>query len=356
MYENITYEQIMDRLLERVRTSDPNIDTREGSVIYTALAPTAMEIQNMYIDLDNTLNEAFADTATRTYLIKRAKERGTEPYPATYAIRKGVFNTEVPIGSRFSLEELNYSVIENIVGNEYKLQCETPGTEGNRDSGTLLPIQYIEGLTSAELTDVLTAAVDEEDTEEFRKRYFDGFKAQAFGGNIADYKEKAMQISGVGGVKVYPTWNGGGTVKLVVQAADYGVPSQSVVSLVKETFDPTDDEGEGVGLAPIGHVVTAVALSQTTVNIETKITYATGWDWAATKTYIENAIDEYFAELSEDWADNTQIVVRISMIENKLIGIAGIIDISDTKLNGGTSNLILPSDNIPVRGTVTDNG
>ena len=40
---------------------------------------------------------------------------------------------------------------------------------------------------------------------------FDSMDAQSFGGNVADYKERVNAMNGVGGVKVYPVWNGGGT-------------------------------------------------------------------------------------------------------------------------------------------------
>ena len=35
-----------------------------------------------------------------------------------------------------------------------------------------------------------------------------------FGGNIAQYRQWAKEIPGIGGVQVYPVWAGGGTVKL----------------------------------------------------------------------------------------------------------------------------------------------
>lgn len=113
MYENITYEVILERMLDRVIEKFPDIDTGEGSVIYNALAPAAIELQNMYISLDVILNESFADTQSRDYLIKRCAERGVGVKSATYAIRKGEFtpiSLDIPIGSRFSLDELNYEV------------------------------------------------------------------------------------------------------------------------------------------------------------------------------------------------------------------------------------------------------
>ena len=67
MYENVTFENIMERVLARIPSA---MDKREGSVIYDAIAPAAIELQNIYIELDTVLNETFADTATLYYLKK----------------------------------------------------------------------------------------------------------------------------------------------------------------------------------------------------------------------------------------------------------------------------------------------
>jgi len=352
MFESITFETILQRMLDRVTAANPNIDTREGSLIYTALAPAAVELQNMYIQLDTILNETFADTASREYLIKRAAERGINVKKATKAIRKGEFNIDVPIGSRFSLNLLNYTVIEKISNGVFKLECETAGSVGNGDSGTLLPIQFINGLTSAELTDVLIPGEDEEDTEALRQRYFNSFSSQAFGGNIADYKQKVGSMAGVGGVKVYPAWNGGGTVKLVIIDSTHSVPSSTLIDAVQTAIDPTVNAGQGVGLAPIGHVVTVTGVAATPVDIELNITYQSGWNWVTVQSAVHGAIDAYFKELSATWQDQDSVVVRISQLENRLLDVPGIVDVMETKLNGSATNLVLGADEIPIRGTV----
>lgn len=348
-YENITFESILKRMLDKI----PNtMDKREGSIIYDALAPAAIELQLMYIELDNILNETFADTASREYLIKRCSERGIIVEPATYAIRQGEFNVDVPIGSRFSLNLLNYVVIEKISDGIFKLQCETVGSAGNIESGSLMPIEYIDGLTNAVLTDVLIPGEDEESTEHLRERYYSSLDAQAFGGNIADYKEKTNAINGVGGVKVYPTWNGGGTVKLVIINSDYETPSETLIGEVQTKIDPTQNQGVGAGLAPIGHVVTVVGCENTTVDILSTITYQEGWSWEAVKPYVEKAIDEYFKELASEWDSLDNIIVRISQIETRLLNITGIIDIANTTLNGVAENLVIGADNVPIRGVI----
>lgn len=357
MYEDITFEVILSRMLDRVLEQNPNIDTREGSIIYNALAPAAVELQNMYIQLDTILNESFADTETRDYLIKRCAERGVNVEAATYAIRQGEFTPSslaIPIGARFSLNILNYVVTEKITDGVYKLQCETAGYDGNEEFGSLIPIEYIEGLQTATLTDVLVPGEDEEDTEHLRQRYYDSLNSQAFGGNITDYKEKVNSIDGVGGVKVYPVWDGGGTVKLVLIDSTYHVPSETLVDNVQTIIDPTQNQGTGVGLAPIGHVVTVVGCASTTVNISTHISLQEGWTWADVLPYVEDCIDEYFNELSAEWDSTDNIIVRISQIETRLLDLTGILDIADTTLNGVAQNLTIDADNIPTRGDITN--
>lgn len=348
----MTFENILKSMLSNVPLS---FDKREGSIIYDALAPAAAELAQLYIDLDFTLKETFADTSDREYLIMRAAERGFEPYSAAFAIAKGVFNIEVPIGSRFSIDVFNYTVTEVISDEEhsYKLACETAGSEPNGYTGQLIPVDYIKGLTQAEITEILIPGEDEEETESFRQRYLNSFDSQAFGGNIQDYKEKVNAIQGVGGVKVYPVWNGGGTVKLVIISSEYKVPSSELIQEVQTAIDPVQNQGEGLGLAPIGHVVTVEGITETVINIETEITYDEGWSWEDIESTANDVIDSCFNELSKSWADNSNIIVRISQIETRLLDIEGVIDIQNTKLNSQTKNITLEENSIPKRGTVS---
>ena len=53
-----------------------------------------------------------------------------------------------------------------------------------------------------------------EDDGSFRQRAIDALTERPFGGNVADYKRVVLAIDGVGGLQVYPTWDGGGSVEL----------------------------------------------------------------------------------------------------------------------------------------------
>lgn len=349
MYEEITYEDILRRMLERV---PKDMDKREGSIIHDALAPAAVEIQLMYTELYAVLNELFADTASRGYLIKRAAERGLSPKAASYAVLKGEFSQDIPIGSCFSLETLNYIAVERLSFGVYQMRCETIGSAGNTLFGTLVPIEYIKGLERAELTELLIPGEDEEDTERFRSRYFNSLDSQAFGGNISDYREKVNGIAGVGGVKVYPAWDGGGTVKLVIINSDFEVASDELVQRVKDTMDPEADSGKGYGLAPIGHRVTVEGAKEEQVSATFTIMYQTDYSFERCREDINKAVDDYLHELNQSWQEDGQTIVRVSRLESRLLDLEGILDVYDTMINGAPGNYVMPSGSIAVRGDV----
>ena len=354
MAENNTFEAILNAMLARVPTS---IDKREGSFIYDSLAPTAVELQNMYIYSDYVFNETFADTASRENLIRRAAERGITIQPATNAIVKGEFtpNTlEIPIGARFSLDEFNYSVTEKISDGIYKLQCEETGADANFKFGQLIQIDYINGLQYAEIVEVLIPGEDEESTESLRKRYFANLENQAFGGNITDYKQKVNSLSGIGGVKVYPVWNGGGTVKLVIINSDFQKPSDELISMTQTAIDPIQNQGQGLGIAPIGHVVTVAGVNETVLNIASEFTLQNGYQWADVEANIKSTIKNYFDELNSTWADSENLIVRISQLETRLLNLDGIIDIANTKINNVAENFVLSADSIAILGEVNN--
>lgn len=394
MYE-VTYREILERMLNRV--SD-KFDKREGSVIFDTHSPTALEFEILYVELNRMIAEGYGDTASREYLILRCKERGIIPYPATYAVLKGTFTpaTVDVIGKRFNLGSLNYIVTEKIADGEYRVQCETPGTVGNQYFGQLIPIEYVEGLETATLTEVLIPGEDEEDTEDLRTRYFNSFDEKAFGGNVRDYIEKTNAIPGVGSTKVTRVWNGdirpadmipneivnewyegiigtvnptvkawleivysaaaakkltvGGTVLLTILNSEYGVPTPELIQTVQTAIDPEQNAGEGYGLAPIGHVVTVKPADAVTINVKTTITFDVGYGWNNLQSSIDEAIQAYLLELRKTWADNPYLVVRVSQIETRLLAISGIVDIENTRINNKTDNLTLGKYEVPIYG------
>lgn len=360
MFEDMTFETIMKRVLDRVSNS---VDKREGSIIYDALAPAAVEIAIIYTELDNIINESFADTATREYLVRRALERGLEPYPATAAQVKGEFTpTDINVlGQRFNCGELNFVVVEKIDNGVYYLQCETTGTEGNISSGTLIPIEYIEGLQTAKISELIIQGEDEEDTEDFRQRYLSSLNTQAFGGNVADYKQKVKPLEGVGQVRVYRAdeWNGGGTVKIVITDTQNGMPAPELISKIQEEIDPVEDTGRGSGIAPIGHIVTVAGVNEQEINVSLTVSLKSGYELETLKPYMEQAIKDYFDRLNASWEElYDEGEMCISVITSRIAGdiqsITGVANINGINVGGAGFGSVytLPQDCIAVLGSL----
>lgn len=397
------FKKIVTGILERMmnRVSD-KIDKRPSSPVYDLHSSTAIEFQILYIELEYLIKNSYGDTAAREFLILLAKDRGLSPEPATKAILQGEFTpTNIDVtGKRFNIGKINYVVTEQITPGTYKVQCETEGVVGNQYLGDMIPMEYIDGLQTASLTSVLIPGEDEEDTEVFRQRYFDSFNEQSFGGNHADYMAKVKSIEGVGACKVKRVWNGdirpadmivstvvknwyesiistvpaavkpwldavynaakdkkltvGGTVHVVItDSDDYGEASSTLVQYVQQTLDPEETAGEGYGLAPIGHVVSVASASPVSIEVKTTVTFEEGHNWSNTKAAIAEVVDAYFLELRKNWSETSQTIVRVSQIENRILGVDGVVDVTGTKLNGTASNMTLTEFCIPKLGGVS---
>lgn len=404
MFEDMTYEALVKRALARV---PPTMDKREGSMVFNGVAPSMAELAQLYIAADFVFTATYLLTAPREYLIKRASDRNMAPYPATAAVYRAEFNREVPEGTRFSCEDVNFVVTGRMdpgddteTGLSHRVTCEKVGAATNQYTGQLIPVEYVNGLTRAELVELLIPGDDEEETEKFRQRVLDSFQSQAFGGNQADYREKVLAIPGVSAVKVHPVWNEdlrpaslipggevaawyeasvgaleapvaawltavytaashklltvGGAVRLVIMASNDAAPTETLLEEVQTQIDPTRNAGEGLGLAPIGHVVHVTGVTPEPVNVILNLTYASGWSWEAVQSYVAGALDAYFAELTGQWSSSDFLTVRISQIESRILSACPtmVTDIGGTKINGKEENLVLGPDSIPVRGSM----
>lgn len=357
MFEHKTFEAIMQEMLDRV--SD-DVDKREGAIIYDALAPTALELAEVYAYMDVLVQLSLADTADGEYLTRRVAEHGVFRDGATFAIRKVVITNSagdphdaVPVGSLFGLNDITYEITEKVEAGNYKAGSRSAGTIGNSDFGDLIPVEPVEDLGRAELSEVLIPGEDEESDEDLYERFLVHINEQPFGGNRADYKRKVLSISGVGGTRLFRAPSGGGSTKVIIINSDFGVPSIELVSLVQETLDPVVNRGEGYGLAPIGHRVMVEGVSGLGVNVETTLTL-NGVSTGQIKPLVVEKLKDYLLTLRKAWGEEeTSTVVRISQIEARLIDIQGVEDIQNTKVNGSSDNLSIAEHLIPVLGEVT---
>lgn len=354
MYEEMTYERILQRMLA---AAPDTVDTREGSIFYDAVAPAAFELAEAYIMARVILKQSFITTADREFLIDHANDFSITPKAASPAIVEAEFNMALPIGTRFNSGALNFAITNVLddTAHKYELTCETAGEDGNYCIGDILPITQIASLEYARITKVITPGEDEEDTEVFRERVKRLLRSDAYGGNRDDYHEKMLSIAGVGGVKTWRCWDGGGTVKVVFITSEYKSPDTEFVQRVQTMIDPQVNQGTGEGIAPIGHTVTVEGAKEVGINVSATLTVSTG----KPSDYVEaikTAIESYLADRRKEWASQdstTGVIVRAAFILAAILTVKNVVDVTNITINGQTDRLDIPADSIPTLAGVT---
>jgi len=359
------------------RVSDAT-DKREGSIIYDTIAPTSVELATYYTNLTEVQKQAYASTATGAFLDLIVAEAGLSRFSATYTQKLVSFADangnpmSVALGSRFSTMStntpINYYLLSAytnasgvVVSGSYIAVCEILGTDGNGYTGNILPITFISGLTTAIMADTLQPGADAEDDDTLRARYFDKITQKAFGGNVAQYTEWLTDISGVGTCQVYPTWNGGGTVKCSIIDTSFNTCSTTFINTVQTLIDPTLNSGMGLGYAPIGHQVTIVTPSEFPVNFYTKVVLANGYNLTTVTSTISTALSNYILNLRKNWGVGDSVNryyanIYYAKAMAVIMGCAGVANVSILNINGSSSDIILTqsglNQQLPKLGTV----
>ncbi|MBA2915518.1 hypothetical protein HCN73_04880 [Lactobacillus crispatus] len=364
------YDYWLNLMLDNV----PNdIDKREGSIIYDAVAPAAMVSAQQSLSLANIIRETYIKTAQGEFLDYRAVEHGTSRYAATNTEVKAKFNDDdgnpvnVEVGDRFaSIAEspIFYTVIKANDDGTAEMQAEESGTSANSYIGQVLPVTPNDNLAWAEITEIIAPARDAETDDHLRERILKSDAWLAYGGNIADYLDMIHKIPEVGAAQIYPVWAGSGTVKLVIVNNDLMPASPDLVKKVKNIIDPEDNEAQGVGLAPIDHRVTVVAPEVLKVDVSIQLQLTDQANKVAVEKGIKDMLNELFSELRKDWDTINATVGRgyslsiyRSRILSKIMLIDGVADSQLPKLNGEDKDIHLVFSNevsqLPILGEVT---
>lgn len=354
MYENMTYPVL---LAESKSYIGDGVQKGEGSLVFNALSALAYELEKLYVQANYILNQVYADSADLEHLEEIAANRSVFRREATAATVKIVGDAAIPIGSRFNLKAYNYTVTELISNPEhsYAAVCETAGAGPNELLGTLTPIDYISGLHTASITQILVPGSDEESKEDLYQRYLESFSTEAFAGNVTAYKQAVSAMNGVGGCKVYPVWDGPGTVKVVVIGADGRTPSEYLVNEISEALVPT--EGTGYGLAPIDHTVTVAGVAEVDIDVHIgAVTKDSAYTRDAITASIEAAAIAYFKSIADEWQngdENTRQTVFHARLETSILDVEGVVSVTNVMMNMSFHNIVLGSDQIPVFGELT---
>lgn len=365
-----TKEYIEQGMLQQV---DPDIDTREGSMVQTAVAPGAWHLEGMYLTLNQVQQNAYAQTAVGSYLDLITAERGIFRKAAAAAVREGTFDTAIPVGSRFktingadSVVFISGTTISTSPTYKYELTCETPGVIGNNYSGPILPITAINGLSSASIGTILTVGTDEETDDALRQRYLDSFDNVAFGGNISAYRNVILAQSGVGAVQIYPAYNGGGTVLCSIVDDDLAPAQQALIDAVQTVVCPPINAPSslGFGLAPVGATAIITTATSLAINVDCTITWEAGHGGASDVQAVEDAVEAYIKSAADTWGDaligyvvHYNVTIYLARMIAAILSVDGVANVTGVTINGSATDLSCTETSalqqIPEKGTVT---
>ena len=347
-FEDMTYEVILDRMMSRVSEQYPNLDTREGSIIFNALAPAAIELAIMYSEMDNILAESFVDTASREYLLMKCKEVGINVanFDESYGVHRGIFDVEVPIGSRWNCDLYNFEVVEFLGMDDeyysYKMNCDTSGTVPNNQTGHLTPItEYPIGLTYAYLIECLIEGEAETSDDEIREVYYAHVNSAAIDGNIAQYNKWCDMYDGIGRYQVFPLLNGANTVKVTILNSSNRAASSTLVNEFQNYLDP-GSRGMGNGVAPIGAKVTVDTGVEKEFNVSADIRLDEGY---TDVSVVTTAVEEYFRDITfvKDY-------IPYFGLAGHILNTEGVAEVNNLKIDGYSGNAFIDIGEIPLLG------
>lgn len=346
MYDNITPESIKENILASIEN---DIDKREGSFIDDMIGPAAFELWRAYQSLDSLLQVMFIDTNAGEYIDRRCAEYGIYRKQGAKASGKVLFtgsnNTVIPEATIIqTVDGLQFTTMNErrITNNsiEIDIQAMDVGKAYNVLANTITQmVVNIPGIISLTNNAPAAGGVDIETDELLVTRFYDALQNSSTSGNKNHYKQWALEVNGVGGAKVFPIWNGNGTVKVVIVNTDKKPVDNIIVGNVIQNIEEN---------RPIGATVTVVSASAINIDVKANLTISTETTLAKVISAFNALLEEYLKSI----AFNTYTVFY-NKIGSMLLDIEGVIDYSNLQVNNSTGNIVLSAEQVPVIGQIT---
>lgn len=367
MFEDMTFENLLDEVLGE---APDDIDTRQGSIFYDAVAAITLKIAKLYSDLGLVIDMTTVATATGDALDTKAGEYGVYRHDATPARYYVNFEGTIPNeGERFFTDEFFFVFRYDSMNNVRYLEAEDTGTDGNAVTpGTpALPVGNIEGLVSAIFGKIYEYGADIESDNALRARVQSKIAGPAENGNKEHYKLWCEEVENIGRARIYPLWNGPNTVKAVLVDVKGNPCSQTKVLEVQNYVDPATrgyktivngkvyvvGDGLGEGRANIGAHFTAMSAEALAVNVSFVAELEKNYTVEAVMAKVKEEVSGYLQRLCINAKETADVVVRLTTIGGILTDLPGIVDYSNLLLNDKSENIIPGQDEVPVLGEVT---
>lgn len=334
MFDNMTYEEIRQRILDNINL---DIDKREGSFLSNTVSPLSVELAKTYLDMQDILSLGFIQTNFDDFLDRRVNEFGVyrkQGKKATGEITvTGNEGAIIEDGTLIKANNIYFVALNRLeisLDNILYVEAIEEGYKGNILANTIFELVEVNNsITSLTNKSNFTGGLDIETDEELRKRFVKVVNNPSTSGNKAHYEEWALQVSGVGSARVYPLWAGNGTVKVMIIGNDNKPVLEDVINECKAYIEAN---------VPIGCTLTVTTPSNLDIAIVSIIELEEGYEKLDIKTEFEARLNEYLKNV-----DNELVYSKVYGI---LATIGGVNDITSLTLNGATENILIDESKI----------
>jgi len=352
------FDQLVEDMMMNLHSQGTGItDMNPGSRIRCILEVVAAQLDAGYYMAEQILKLFFAATTVGEYLDLRVKERGLSRYEGSRASgaitlsrsTPAPFGQLIPKGTTFETEDhavqvkTTYSatLAQGSTSVTVPVKATDIGSSGNLQAGTVLQQTGI-AVGLIEMAEVsgsgLTGGTDIETDDTLRSNYLDVVRSPATSGNGYHYRQWALEVSGVGDVKVFSEWNGPLTVKVVIADSSHQPASAALISEVAQHIET---------VRPIGATVTVVSAVAKPVNVAATVVLESGYTLQQVTSFVSSEIQKYLKETSFSAA-----YISYAKIGAILLAVSGIGDYSALTLNDAEENIVLADAEVPVLGTV----
>lgn len=228
------------------------------------------------------------------------------------------------------------------------IRCAQAGAVGNLAAGsiTMMPVQ-IAGIVSVSNSDTTTDGYDAETDAAYYARFLLRLQTPPTSGNQYHYRSWALEVSGVGGVQVYPLGHGDYTVDVVLIDTEGKPASSLLVQEVQQHIDP-ESKGVGEGEAPMGAYCYVSAATAVPLTLSLTVTAMPGAVQSEVTQAIETAVAAYLKSIA--FASDYVSYAKIAAV---ILDAPGVKDYEGLTVNGGTANIPIAARQAAVLGEVT---
>lgn len=344
-------------IAKRIKADLQNPANRiEGSFAADNVQAVAKEIYSYYMYVTWLQKMHYAMTATGSYLDNKAAEVGVFRKMAVWAVGSVTFigkpGTEIPYDFEVRSETQRYKTTESgTIPDDGRLTLRVeaflPGKDGNVPEGTITAFDNLPGLDAVINEAATEGGAEAENDDGLRERTLLRMRYPGTSGNQYHYMHWALEVEGVGRVKVFPLWKGPGTVKVSILDSNQRIATPELINKVLQHIDPTPRTGEA--LAPIGAYLTVSTATAKPINVTATVTVEDDnpRDKADIKADFVTQLQAYFDEI----AYTKRKHVTVAKLIDILWAVEGVADIPT--FDAGSGNVALGDEEIPAVGTVT---